>query len=70
MNVQEIFQAMLASPLLKEKYELKAEDIEYIKLHEKTGQPIIEVIQLVLTSLENNTPTNSINSQVKTYFDI
>ncbi|QHT68699.1 hypothetical protein GXP67_19650 [Rhodocytophaga rosea] len=70
MTGNEIFKAMLHDPILQEKYGISKDQIKQITLSSRSGSDIIEMIQLVIIGLENQTPERSINSQIKNHFKI
>lgn len=70
MTSPELFKSILKDPLLQEKYKLSKEKLERLNYHEPSGIEIIEAIKLVISGIEYNTPDSSINSQIKSHFNI
>jgi hypothetical protein len=70
MTSAELFKEMLQDPILQEKYELSKERLTKMGLHEASGPDIIEMVKLVITSIENDMPDRSVNSQVQKHFKI
>jgi len=70
MTAKQIFEVMLEDPLLREKYGLTTENLKKMNLHQDSKEGIIELIKLVVNGVENGTPDRTINSQIKTHFNL
>ena len=70
MTADEIFRVMLENPVLKEKYGLTNAELAGLSLSTPSEHHIIEVIKMVVIGIENETPEASVNSQIRTYFNI
>lgn len=70
MTSDEIFKVMLENPILLEKYGLTTEELEKMSLSKPSKHDIIEVIKMIVIGIENQQPESSINSQIKTHFNI
>lgn len=70
MTATEIFEELLKDSILVEDYGLTIERLEQMSLHRESGSDIVEVLKLLVKSVEGNTPNLSVNSMVKTHFKI
>ena len=71
MNANDIFNEILKDPILIEKYNFSKGTLEKFKLHDpKSKQEILEIIKLAIYGVENETPVNSVNSQIKSLFNL
>lgn len=71
MTANEIFEEILNDPILVEKYGIDIEILKRLKLHDpKSEHVILEIIKLVIAGVENGTPDNSVNSQIKNLFSL
>tara|TARA_R110000744_G_scaffold373393_1_gene485533 strand:- start:4459 stop:4674 length:216 start_codon:yes stop_codon:yes gene_type:complete len=71
MTANEIFEEILKDSILFEKYGIGSETLKKLKLHDrKSDYKIVDVIKYVIEGIENGTPDNSINSQIKNLFSL
>jgi hypothetical protein len=69
MTTNDIFKEMLKDPVLITEYGFTEAKLQNISLHEHSETPVLEVIKLLILGNENGTPSQSINVQVKNYFE-
>lgn len=71
MTANDIFEEILKDPILVEKYSIDRESLKKVKLHDpKSEYEILEIVKLVIQGVENGTPDNSVNSQIKNLFNL
>lgn len=70
MTGKEIFEELLKDPMLEETYGLTEDKLQKMTLHEETGSEVVEILKLMVRSIEGNTPSLSVNSMIKTRFKI
>lgn len=70
MTGKEIFEELLKDPMLQETYGLTEDKLQQMSLHQETSSEIVEILKLLIRSVEGNTPNLSVNSMIKTRFKI